>query len=144
MAGIADRQAVVMYVKSQAPEYHPTLDYVETSIAGRLGSMLLPSGLLGDRPEKREPASGQAVKELPLEQAQCVRLVLDVARRRRCPVQVIDVSRQSMPGAVIETRLGDTEPFPILVRPDGARLSGLAEFTPGSVRRFLSFAHRPA
>ena len=76
--------------------------------------------------------------EVPAEQARCGRMTLDIARRMGRSIRVVDVSRELAPRDVVETPDGEEAFFPILVRPDGARLSGESDFTPGRVRRFLS------
>ncbi len=72
------------------------------------------------------------------EQAREGRRVLAIARTLRCRVKVVDVSDPRGDGALAMKYVGpDYEP-PLLVRPDGARLSGGGEFVPGTIRRFLS------
>jgi len=141
MAGDVDPKGVVMYVRSQAPEPGPSFEYNSTSITSRLKSMVLPTGRSVEKGDAHPPAPPGA-DELPRQQAFCVRLVLDIARRVGCPVHVVDVSRPSALHEVLETPPGETEGFPVLVRPDGARLSGEEEFTPGRVRQFLASARR--
>jgi len=141
MAGNADPKGVVMYVRSQPPESGPSFEYNSTSITNRLKSMVLPTGLSGGKGDAHEQALPGA-NELPRQQAFCVRLVLDIAERVDCSVRVVDVSRPSALHEVLVTPPGETEVFPVLVRPDGARLSGEAEFIPGKVRQFLASARR--
>ena len=69
-------------------------------------------------------------------EAQCLALVLDLARKLHRSVYVVDVNHQERPASEIESDLGDP-PFPVLLRPDGARLEGTDSFSPRSVRRFL-------
>jgi len=140
MAGNVDRTGVVMYVRSQPPEPGPSFDYNQTSMTSRLSSMVFPTGLSGRSPEMRERTSTPGAMELPRQQALCVRLVLDVARRVGCPVRVVDLSRQSAPQDVLESHPGEAERLPVLVRPDGTRLSGEEAFTAGRVRKFLTSA----
>ena len=139
MAGNVDPKGVVMYVRSQPPEPGPSFDYNVTSITSRLKSMVLPTGLSGGKGDAQAPAPPGA-DELPRQQAFCVRLVLDLARRVGCAVRVVDVSRPTSLHEVLETPPGESEGFPVLVRPDGDRLSGEEEFTPRRVRRFLASA----
>ncbi len=72
------------------------------------------------------------------EQAREGRRVLAIARTLRCRAKVVDVSDPRGDGALAMNYVGpDYEP-PLLVRQDGARLSGGGEFVPGTIRRFLS------
>ena len=84
-----------------------------------------------------DPSAYEGLQEgLSLVEEQCLRLVLDIARRLGRPVHVVDVNHQDVPPAEIERYLGEP-PFPVLVRPDGTRLAGSEYFTPRSVRRFI-------
>ncbi len=72
------------------------------------------------------------------EQAREGRLVLEIAKTLRCRVKVINVSNPRGDGALATRYVGPDDELPMLVRPDGARLSGDEEFVPGTIRRFLS------
>ena len=137
MAVGASPDALVMYVSSEPGQFHGNLTYVEPSFMGRLASMVFIPSMWGRRPFEDLSAPGHPEDDLSPQQAQCVRLVLDIASKSGRSVHLIDVSRQEVPQSDLESRLGGDR-FPILVRPDGARLSGEEAFTPGRVRRFVS------
>ena len=89
-------------------------------------------------PPTSENASGPLPSgELSPMEAQCLALVLDLAHRLGRTVEVIDVSRVAVPPGVLDDGTGDTRLFPVLLRSDGACLSGAGDFTPGRVRRLL-------
>jgi hypothetical protein len=100
-----------------------------------LVGMFLPIGLVAPDPDPA-PAPGRTL-QLPYGEAQCVRLVMDLARRTRRGVRVVDVSQPAPAGAPGPLPPGRDEFYPILVAPGGDRLAGEPDFTPGRVRRFL-------
>jgi hypothetical protein len=75
--------------------------------------------------------------QIPYDQAQCVRLVVDIAAQKNDVVQVVDVSGAGVSASDVERAIGTGGSYPILVRPDGAWLEGPEYFTPSRVRRFL-------
>ena len=122
-----------MYVRSQPPEPGP--DPFDLPHKGAAFARFFLAGSLAfpDTPVKGPPTD-----ELPREEAQCLRLVLDLAQRTGRTVEVIDVSRALAPRDVLEDGEGSPGFFPVLIRPDGARLAGESDFTPRRVRRFLA------
>ena len=121
------------------------MDLVSTSVASRLAGTMVPA-VLWPRPGKTDGAPSQPaavgmseeeVDRLPEVQLQCVVLVLEAAQRIGRSVRLVDISRPPSPGEPPGPRPDAEEFFPILVGPDGARLAGELEFTPGKVRRFL-------
>lgn len=72
------------------------------------------------------------------EQAREGRLVLEIAKALGCRIQVINVNNPREDRALAAKYVGPDDELPLLVRSDGARLSGDEEFVPGTVRRFLS------
>ncbi len=74
---------------------------------------------------------------LPPQQLRCVDLVLQLARRQRKRVTVVDVNRAGAQQPLVDRWVGANDVLPLLVRPDGARLGGVEQFVPQRVRRFL-------
>lgn len=139
------RGPFVMYVRSQPREPRPAMELVSTSVMSRLASTLVPP-IFWEHPGETEGAasppsvvgmSPEEVDRLPEVQLQCVVLVLDAARRIGGSVRLVDISRPRSPDEPPGPRPDAEEFFPILIRPDGARLAGELEFTPGKVRKFL-------
>ncbi len=125
------------------------------SFGGRLASMFVPGAGLayttrvsppapsgtaadsGPQPEA-DPAADPAYSDLALPTRQSLAIVLDYAQKFGWSVHIIDVTRQLVPESEILASLGGDVTLPILVRPDGGRLQGEEQFTPGRIRRFLA------
>ena len=141
-------EGTVLYVRSLPAEPKADLTFVQNSFLRMFISPLVlagpTSGSLREPPSQGGAGSGspEATKrpeiEVPVEQARCGLMALDIARRMGRSIRVVDVSRELVPRDIVETPDGEPAFFPILVRSDGARLSGESDFTPGRVRRFLS------
>ena len=137
----------VLYVRSQPLE--PTADLTEIQTAFRrvffpLAMRDLVHGAVAGQPSKiwaaPPPPNPPSPRDIavPVEQARCGLMTADIARRMGRSVRVVDVSRELAPHDIVQTPDGEEAFFPILVRRDGARLSGESDFTPGRVRKFLS------
>jgi hypothetical protein len=74
---------------------------------------------------------------LPARQVHCVNWVLEAADLESRRVTLIDVNRVDAPQDLIHRWVGENDLFPILVRPDGARLEGEESFDVRKVRKFL-------
>ena len=96
---------------------------------GGTGSASPGSG--ASRPEEARPWT------LPAPQAQCVRLVMDIAESVQRRVALIDVNNSAGHDDIVRKWVGTDGLLPLLVRPDGARIQGLGEFVPRAVRRFM-------
>lgn len=83
-------------------------------------------------PEPREP--------IPPEHVRCAQQVLDVAKRSKREVRIVDVNRPGDDGALVARYVDVNDVLPILVRSDGARLEGEEAFTRSAIRRFLAGA----
>ena len=75
---------------------------------------------------------------LPPSQTACLDIVLDTAERQRDEVLVVDVDRPGEHRDLVERYVGSNDVLPLLLRPDGARLEGLENFTPARVRKFIA------
>jgi hypothetical protein len=75
--------------------------------------------------------------EFPLEIRGCVELVIEIARQLGKSVTVVDVNRPGAQEGNVARLVHEGDLMPMLVAPSGARLEGLAEFTPGVVKKFL-------
>jgi hypothetical protein len=100
--------------------------------------MFLPGMGPASRGRSSEPTPEPILETgLSASEAQCVRLVYDLAERVRRSVRLVDIGDPPMPESAVEAKFGSWATFPILVGPDGARLAGQENFTPKIVRRFL-------
>lgn len=136
MDGTAPKEFVI-YVRSQPLEAHADLPvYTRSPVRRLFGSALTGGFFPGSDPAPPENATHPGVG-LPRGEAQCLRLVLDLARRTETIVRVVDVSNELVPRDIVETASGEPRFFPILVRPDGMQLAGEEDFIPGRVRKFL-------
>lgn len=117
---------------------------VETSVLRRMSGSVVGGWLSHLGGSAPAPAGSDAFQQpgaqpwsLPVLQAQCVRLVLDIARSVRKTVEIVDVNRPIGSEALVEQWVGPDRTLPVLVRADGARLQGPEEFVPRTVRRFM-------
>lgn len=133
---VVDEGGLVLYVRSLPPEPRPDLRDVGYPF-GRIFGWAPGWGTSRAHPPTNAPKRESGPPEVPAEQSRCAQMTLDIARRMGRPVRVVDVTVELAPRDVVETPEGEPAFFPILVRPDGARLSGESDFTPGGVRRFL-------
>lgn len=83
------------------------------------------------------PSGNEPAWHLPPQQIQCANLVLDIAERLGKTVALVDVNRPSGLEDLVHRWVGANGVVPLLVRRDGARLQGLDEFVPGTIRRFI-------
>jgi hypothetical protein len=74
---------------------------------------------------------------LPPDQVRCVRELLKIAGQEGRTVTVVDVNEPTANKDLIAGWVGPTDVFPLLVRPDGARLAGDENFRPQKLRRFV-------
>ena len=84
------------------------------------------------------PSSDPRPWHLPPSQTACLDIVLDTAERQREEVLVVDVDRPGEHRDLVERYVGSNDVLPLLLRPDGARLEGLENFTPARVRKFIA------
>ena len=128
-----------MYVRGLRPNEGPRTP-LPISRGARLLGFFLPfpvsTRFSAAAPPEADLAPFGSEHGLSSPEAQCLALVLDLARRHHRSVYVVDVNHQERPASEIESDLGEP-PFPVLLRPDGARLEGTDSFTPRTVRRFL-------
>jgi hypothetical protein len=66
-----------------------------------------------------------------------VNLVLEEAESVGKTVTLVDVERPGLQQDLVNRWVGPQDLLPLLVRPDGARLEGIDEFTPRKVRQFI-------
>ncbi len=83
---------------------------------------------------------GAPAWRLPLPQMQCAEMLLEITRERGQSVQLVDVNRPSGNQGLVDQWVGPDDLLPLLVRPDGARLSGIEAFVPGTLKRFVEGA----
>ena len=67
-----------------------------------------------------------------------LRITVEVAQELGWVVRARDVNSPGGPAATSAKPPTSSETLPVLVRPDGARLAGVENFTRAKVRRFLS------
>lgn len=72
------------------------------------------------------------------EQGRCGRMVLELAARAGVSVKIVNVEDPGEDRILVSRWVGPDEQLPMLVRPDGATLSGEADFVPAIVKRFLA------
>ncbi len=135
--GIPTR-TLVMYVASE-PGLHANIESAVPGFTNRLATLFVPfSGLTMARGVSAAAILAKPGEDLGLVARQCIRLVLDVANKKQWSVQVVDLSQQKGAESQIQASFGYDVHLPVLVRPDGARLMGEEEFTPGRIRKFLT------
>jgi len=83
------------------------------------------------------PLPRNPVTSLPRPQLHCMNTVLRIARRVGRTVTVVDVERAAGRQELVDRWVHARDALPLLVRPDGRRLSGLDGFLPEVVRQFI-------
>lgn len=79
------------------------------------------------------PPPGTVRWRIPTDQGRCVRLVLDLAHRRKQSVRLVDVNSPGTdPGLIALWKAGEGI-LPTLLSPDGRRLAGMSSFVPALV-----------
>lgn len=119
--------------------------YVRSHAGPPGGSMgLVSGGLLKSVGFYRPPGTSRSrfeldplTRELPVDEAQSLNLILDMAPRLGYTIEVIDVSAEGYVANELERELQRDERYPILLSPGGAQLVGPEWFTPGNLKRFL-------
>jgi hypothetical protein len=140
-------QRLVLYVASEPGSYWPELGTgsaggVPAMFRTSLARLFVPGGGRSSPLPAVPPVAVSDTPDIPADLPpsveQCVALVLDLARRSGWSVRIVDVT--GGPAALEDGTLppGDGAVFPVLVRPDGARLQGEDQFVPSTVRRFLA------
>ncbi|MGA8710131.1 MAG: hypothetical protein WB786_02740 [Thermoplasmata archaeon] len=74
---------------------------------------------------------------LPSQQLICVNMVLEAAEHAGRAVTIVDVDRSGDQQDLVQRWFGPQDVIPLLVRPDGTRIMGVENFSPGKVRRFV-------
>jgi hypothetical protein len=69
--------------------------------------------------------------------ARSARMVVEIAQRHGLSVKVVDVDSPGEDRSLVERYVSADDDLPILIRPDGARLSGDDAFVPKTVERFV-------
>ena len=128
---------LTLYVRSESTHTEPQWGALETTTL-RLSSMVVPALVLRPTQSLSARLPPELVGlQLPHDQAQCVRLVADLAARRQDILQVVDVSGSGFSVVDVERAIGTGGAYPILVRPDGDWLEGPEYFTPSRLKKFL-------
>lgn len=136
MAQPASNRVLKIFVQAERGQSGPQWESLG-STGHRLASMVVPGiALKGKPPDPSIPARSDGL-EIPYEQAHCVRLVYDLARRLDYSVQVVDVTDPSVARSDVERLIGTGATYPVLLRPDGFWLEGQENFTPSKIRKFL-------
>jgi hypothetical protein len=91
-----------------------------------------------DAPPTDEGEESAGHRPLDPEEITCVNLVLDIAHRSHRDVSLINVEGAGEQQSLVDRWVGPNTLLPLLVRLDGATLSGSQEFEPERVRRFIS------
>lgn len=153
---IAPGVDLVLFVTGEPDPGLPSTRDVTLSVGDRIWGSFVPLGLMLKsptgpliKPGQGPPYSAESALppepkgdswRLPPQQIQCVNAVVDLARRERRTLTIVDVDRAGARQPLVDRWVGSDDILPILVRPDGARLEGLENFGPRQLRRFI---HRP-
>lgn len=122
----------VLFVAGVPREYaDPSSGYVMFSTHS-MGGAPLGAVTIGG-PEAADLAPGQIYGE----GGRVGRMVVDLARRHRIAVKVVDVDAPGVDQRLLERYVGEDPDLPILLRADGARIEGDEAFVPEVVERFL-------
>jgi hypothetical protein len=128
----AKRPLLNIYVQSHAGPPGGSYALVSGGLTRSIGM----DGILGS-PFVRSNLDPR-IRELPVDDAQSLKLVLEIAPRMGYEVEVIDVAGSLEEVSSVPRDILDADMYPVLIRPDGARLVGAEWFTPRRLKRFLA------
>jgi hypothetical protein len=136
---------LLLFVAGEPASGVPAPRDVTLSMGARMWGAFVPIGLMlkagqgpSYSPDSALPPPGkEGAWRLSPQQIHVVNAVLDVARREGRTVTVVDVDRAAARQDLVDRWVGSDDVMPLLVRPDGARLEGLENFSPGRLRRFI-------
>jgi hypothetical protein len=101
---------------------------------GRIGAGGIPST---ESEFDQPPLNEKRPWHLPGQQLICVNMVLDAAERGHRSVTIVDVDRPGEEQDLVQRWFGPQDVLPFLVRPDGARIMGVENFSPEKIRHFI-------
>ncbi len=106
---------------------------------GWMSRLLLPASVVLNR-AGRAMADGSTEGPFPADQVMCAQRLIDLAKRARCTVRVVDVNRPGSDRALVDRYVTVADVLPIAVRADGQRVVGVEQFEPPRLRQFLATA----
>jgi hypothetical protein len=115
---------------------------VVTSIGARLVGSVIPStwfqrrGAAAQGPPRSPPPEGAEEWHVPRQEVSTVNLVVELAHDSGRAVTLVNVNGRG-DQELTQRWVTVQDVLPMLVRPDGARLVGMEQFGPGSLREFL-------
>lgn len=142
---VAGRTDLILFVAGEPDSGVGDLRGSGASLLFRWSGMLVPGvGRLGpggapsptSEPGESPPSEARPW-HLPPQQTLCLNLVLELADELEREVTVVDMNQPGGQQALVKRWVGSADVVPILVRPDGARLSGLEQFTASTLRKFI-------
>jgi hypothetical protein len=136
---------LVMFVAGEPDSGRPSLRQSTVSGLTRAVGAVVPLGVVMKSPQGPPTDSGTVPSQssrgtrwhLPPEQVHCINTVLEVAEQEDRQVAIVDVDRSDGRPDLVARWVGPDDVLPLLVRPDGARLQGIENFSPRTVRRFV-------
>jgi hypothetical protein len=103
-----------------------------------LDSTLKPGQCEGYRADSAFGPTRERPARLPRVHLRCMNAVLRIARLSGRHVTVVDVDRAAGRQHLVDRWFDARVPLPMLVRADGRRLAGSAQFVPQLLREFIS------
>jgi|HubBroStandDraft_1064217.scaffolds.fasta_scaffold14723_6 hypothetical protein len=136
---------LIMFIAGEPDSGRPSLRQSTVSSLARAVGAAVPLGLVMKSSQGPTTVSGTSPSQsyrgtrwhLPPEQVHCINTVLEVAEQEDRKVAVVDVDRSDGRQDLVARWVGPDDVLPLLVRPDGARLQGIENFSPRTVRRFV-------
>lgn len=142
MAPPSPRELLLFVSGEPGPGPDPGRDVV-SSMPRRLLGTVIPTAWFhpgiagGGTPPSLAPEDDWSTWHLSREATACVDMVLDVAEKEGRTVSIINANDPREHADLVRRWIGPEDLFPILVRPDGRRLVGEDEFSPGKIQRFV-------
>jgi hypothetical protein len=140
----AEKPDLILFVAGEPFSGQDPMRDVQISIVRRTVNVMTGGSWLDNadhRPRSRDDPPTRLGDErpwhLPPQQILCANLVLKTAQLRRRSVAVVDANRPAGFEDLVQRWVGPNDVLPLLVRPDGARLEGVEDFTSRKVRQFI-------
>lgn len=133
-------EVLVLFVSGEpGPEEDLSRD-VSYSFLSRLTGTVVPPAMLrgkGSTAPPVRPARPANEWHVPRAEIMTVNLVLEEAKEAGCGVTLVNVNQPGDQRDLVSRWVHPDDILPLLARSDGSRLSGMEQFRPTAVRRFV-------
>jgi hypothetical protein len=140
---LPSEERLVLFIGGEPGPALPSLHSNQLSFFARAAGAYSPPILMMGTHEPAPPQGSGAAADpnawhFSPETIDCANLVIDLAQRAEKQLTIVDVDHSGADEGLVGRWVRPTDLLPVLVRPDGARLSGPEYFTPARVRQFIA------